>query len=147
VAYTGQGASAAAVDSKLPGGSVKAGFVYPTADTSVSTKVVGSAGHVFGRLGQSDMTLPGGSAPFSWDVVATAEKAAMMVSAFPALDADAGLVAATNFVRAEAKATVWATLGSFNAPGQPGAPTAATTENAKILALGAASALVFVTLA
>jgi hypothetical protein len=71
----------------------------------------------------------------------------MMVSAFPEADADVGIAAATDFIRFEAKATSWADLASFKAPGQPGAPTATTAENAKILALGAASALVFVTLA
>jgi hypothetical protein len=147
VAYTGAGTSGSATDTKLAVGSVKAGFVYPTADTSASPNALGSAGHVFGRLGQSAMTLPGNSAPFAWFTVATGSLSAMMVSAFPVADADAGLADAAKFLRMEATASIWATLDSFKAPGQPGAPTAATTTNAKMLALGAASALVFVTLA
>jgi hypothetical protein len=93
------------------------------------------------------MTLPGGSAPFAWFAVATTSFPAMMVSAFPEADADTGLADAAKFIKMEASASKFATLDSFKAPGQPGAPTAATETNAKMLALGAASALVFVTLA
>jgi len=51
VAYTGVAASAATADVAAAQGSVAMGYVYPTADTTASAKVVGSAGHVFGRLG------------------------------------------------------------------------------------------------
>jgi hypothetical protein len=72
VAYTGAGTSGSAADTALAVGSVKIGYVYPTADTSATAKAVGSAGHVFGRLGQGAMTLPGASAPFAWFAVAAA---------------------------------------------------------------------------
>jgi heme exporter protein D len=93
------------------------------------------------------MTLPGGSAPFAWFAVAATSFPAMMVSAFPVADDDAGLNGVTKFLKMEASASKFATLDSFKAPGQPGTPTAVTSDNAKMLALGAASALIFVTLA
>jgi hypothetical protein len=128
--------------------SIASGFVYLVADNSASTKVLQvKAGHVFGRLGQNDMTVPEGDKPFVWaGLSAATEKAAMMLSIFPTTDASTG-VATTKTFSAEFKGMAWAATSDFNKPGRPGAAQAPMATGATMLSLGVASAVVISTLA
>jgi hypothetical protein len=128
--------------------SIATGFVYLTADTSASTAAASTkAGHVFGRLGQSQQTMTDGYKPFVWAELATAtEKAAMMVSIFPTTDASAGLASGKTF-EVSVKGRAWAALSDFNKPSQPGAATNPMSSGSAVLSLGVASAVVLATLA
>jgi len=90
-------------DTKVAVVSVHKGYIYPTMDTT-ATAALGEAGHIFGRLGQGTMTLPGAMAPFAWFPPAATSLATIQVSFFPALDTDSGLTAAAQVITCEAKA-------------------------------------------
>jgi len=51
---------------------IASGYVYLNKDTSGTATLQLKAGHVFGRLGQNDMTIPEGDKPFIWASLAAA---------------------------------------------------------------------------
>lgn len=60
------------------------GYLTPTADTSaITTAASAYAGHVFGRLGQGEKTMPGNQKPFYWGAIVGTYIPGMMISFFP----------------------------------------------------------------
>lgn len=67
------------------------GFLRVTADTSVSSASIAYVGHVFGRLGQGQLTMPAISSPFFWGTPQTSNNPGMMISVIPEADNNIGL--------------------------------------------------------
>jgi len=111
----------------------------------VTDGVLGTSGHVFGRLGQGAATTSTGVSPFLWVTAASTTKAGMLVGFYPTTDADSGLATAKK-VNISFKAKTWATFSSFGKPERPGAAKEPMAAGASMLALGATSALVLAAL-
>jgi hypothetical protein len=112
-------------------GKAKIGYYASSTDTATTTAAsLTYSGKVFGRLGQGLGTMPG-VAPYYWNPGTAATKPTIVVSIFPDTEADAGLDAATKYVKIEATAAKFEDLANYGAPAQP-----AAAEN-PVAALGA----------
>lgn len=128
-----------ATSTKLPvaGSATRSGYLYSSADTTAKT--VAQCGHVFGRLGQGDMSLPAKTSAFYYATLATADKASMQLSFFPTVDADTGLDADTKYVKGDATVQSWMNLGQYGQPGRPAAAEAPMDAGAKHISAGIAA--------
>jgi hypothetical protein len=90
------------------------GFLASTPDASGTT--VTDVGHVFGRLGEGNLNMPGVSLPFYWGDSNAANAPGIMISVFPNIDADAGLNTASSKIEIEGKTYAWANVDDFTAP-------------------------------
>lgn len=104
----------------------RCGFLQATIDSAAPTTVsnFNNVGHVFGRLGQGNRTLPDNSKAFLWGSIADTNIPSMLISFFPAADADAGLDSASKFNTIEAKNVAWQTLSDLAAPALSDLPSA-----------------------
>jgi len=128
-----------ATSTKLPTAvsAARCGYLYSTDD--LSTKTVAQTGHVFGRLGQGDMTLPAKNSAFYYGTPASADKASMQLSFFPTVDADAGLDTDAKYVKGDATVQSWMNLGQYGQPGRPSAAAAPKDMGAKHISAGIAA--------
>lgn len=124
------------------------GTLVATADTTVTDvkKTAAGIGHAFGWLGQGEASTIDGTNPFYWGPNASTDTPTMMLSFFPAADADTGLAATANEITVSAKAKDWLSDDAFQSPTLPSKAQVAkifagSAENSTYLALGATTAL------
>jgi len=109
----------------------KLGYLIATNDTTATT--VQSTGHVFGRLGQSDMNMPTVIKPYYWGNV-TGVSAVLMLGIYPGDSSDTGLADAAKKIIIENKGAAWETDLYINK-----VPTAPTDASAQAIDLGAST--------
>lgn len=131
------------------------GYMAASYDTDAATPVKletnGYAGRVYGRLGQGEATLPGGSKPFAWALPTASASIipGMQISIFPQATAMTAMITKKS-INIEAEPKTFGALTDYAAPGQPGeatAPDAAIGASALLAATStAAVALALATL-
>lgn len=100
--------------------STRIGYLAPSGDMSVGAPTLDTtAGHVFGRLGQGENTMPGKYAPFLWAASQASYRAGMLISFFPEAEADTGLNLETSTIEMVVQGADYLALNSITAPTQP----------------------------
>lgn len=123
------------------------GTLVATGDTAVTDvlKTAAGIGHAFGWLGQGEQSTIEGTRPLYWGQQASTDTPTMMLSFFPAADADTGLAATADEITVSAMAKKWVSGDVFQSPIQPSKAQIAkifgSADNSAYLALGATTAL------
>ena len=100
------------------------GYLESSADITKTPIDVTNVGHVFGRYGQGEATMPSKNYPFLWAEQKQTYKPGMLVSLFPETITDVGLNSALKSIQIDAMALPFTNLNSLTTPATPEKPMA-----------------------
>lgn len=105
---------------------------YLIANNDVAKDAVQNCGHVFGRLGQSDVNMPGEAAPVYFGDT-TGSAATLILGVYPKNSNEAGITATDKKIEIESKAVIWeANLYTVKVPSKPNEASAAASDNKSV---------------
>lgn len=112
--------------------STRMGFLASTGDNTGTS--VTNVGHVFGRLGEGNLSYPGVAMPFQWGAVTEADRPGLMISFFGYTEGSGGLDSPAKEIVMEGKAYAWTTVDTFSPPAQPAAAVNPVDGSSKLVA-------------